>query len=509
MRHRLDLSTLRIMLIKGLNGPQMLAFLPAVCLTAFWVGGEHLLVLCALAIPLIYAAFGGIGLWADRMPPGDPRPQDVQAVAREFLQIAQHNGQTTACLQIALPALERIIERFGADHAAEARTVIQSRIRSTLRAHDHVFEDGATRFTVLISPGYRLRLDNLLDLGKRIRAAVEAPFLLEGTTHCPSAAIGIASSLNFGRNVTAESWMHSATEALNEALLTGEGSTRLWSDRLSRLHKSRHDLRSEITSALDQGRVQAVFQPQVNLRTGAVCGMETFARWDHPTRGMLTASEFLATARDRHQMSRLGRTIFLQATTALRGWDAAGFDVKTISLNMSEDELRDPELAARIKGDLARCDLAAHRVILEIPSALLAKPTDVVFQRNLGTLADLGCGLDLDGFGIDAASPVAIQQSPVTRLKLDRALIKGIDQSNDQKRALHAVLGICERLDLAAVATGVETLEESGVLRELGCGYAQGHLFASPAPAAEIQSWLSKEQTEKPQPAGTRIRRVK
>ena len=94
MRHFPDLSILLALLIKGLTGPQMLAFLPALCLSAYWVGGEPFLVICALAVPLIYAAFGGIGHWVDSAPLGDLQKPSVEAVAKQFLGIAQHNGQT-------------------------------------------------------------------------------------------------------------------------------------------------------------------------------------------------------------------------------------------------------------------------------------------------------------------------------------------------------------------------------------------------------------------------------
>ncbi len=509
MRHFPDLSTLRALLIKGLTGPQMLAFLPALCLSAYWVGGEPFLVICALAVPLIYAAFGGTGHWVDSGPLGDLQKPSVEAVAKQFLGIAQHNGQTTACLQIAIPQLEGIIERFGPDRAVEARILIASRLRSALRAPDHVFETGPMRFTVLIAPGFRLRLDNLLELAKRLRASAEEPLLIDGVTCSVSATIGIASSLNFGRNVTADSWLRSATEALEEAMLNGESATRLWSDRLSRHHKSRNALETEITSALDQGRIQAVFQPVITLRTGLVCGMEAFARWDHPTRGLLTASEFLDAARDANQMSRLGRTMFLQATTVLRAWDAAGFTVGTISLNLSEDELRDPDLAARIKGDVMRCDLPAHRLVFDLPEAVLTKTGEDVIRRNLELLTELGCALDLDVCASGGTSPIALQHLRLSRVKLDRSLIRGIDTSNDQRRALHAVLAMCDRLELGSVATCVETQEEHGVLRDLGCGAAQGHLFAPPSSAEEIGLWLKEQQVGPPEPTQSRIRRIK
>ena len=509
MRRLFDLSDLRRTLVKGLSGPQMLAFLPALCLSAYWVGGEVVLVLCALATPLAYALLGGFGRWADATHDDRPAVPDRMKVAQDFLAIAQHNGQTTACFQICVPDLEQIAKQCGASAAADARDLVADRLRTTLRGGDHVFRCGDTKFTILVAPGFRLRLDTLFDIGKRLREAAEMPVVLAGTTHPLSASIGIASSLNFGRNVTAETWLQSATEAMEDAVMTGPGTTRLWSDRLGRRHRSRHALQQDIMAALDDGSIQAYFQPQISIRTGEVIGMEAFARWHHPTRGLMPAADFLPSATEAHQMSRLGRTILLQAITALRAWDDARFDIATISVNLSEDELRDPDLINRIADDLERCGLPAHRLVLDIPDSISALSGDDVIRRNLMSFADLGCGLDLEGFGMGGCNIAMVQRLPISRLKLDKMLVQGGQDSEDGRRALDAVLSIADRLDLPAIAAGVETVEQEGVLRDLGCAQAQGFLYAKPSSAADMTVWLENRRSSEVPPSTTQIRRIR
>lgn len=509
MRRLLDLPDLRQKLAKGLTGPQMLAFLPALCLSAYWIGGEVPLVLCALATPLVYAVFGGFGGWTSAAQTDAARAPDVNRVAQDFLEIAQHSGQTTACFKITIPELDQIAHRFGANIAGESRDLIAARLRTSLRASDYVFRSEGTQFTVLISPGFRLRLDNLIDLGKRLREAAETPLVLDGTTHTLTACIGIASSLNFGRNVTANVWLQSATDAMDEAVMAGASTTRLWSDRLARRNRSRHALRQDIETALDEGAIQAYFQPQISVRTGEVSGMEAFARWLHPTRGVLPAAEFLPAATDSRQMVRLGRSIFLQAVTALHHWDESGFNVGTMSVNLSEEELRDPELPGRIASDLDRCGIPAHRLVFDIPETLLNKAADDMIRRNLVSLAGLGCGLDLEGFGLGGCSITVVQQLPVTRLKLDKSLVHGAAASEDRTRTLHAVLAISERLELPAVAAGVETIEDDSLLRDLGCAHAQGFLYAPPSSAADTKIWLESRQALKTPRTGAKIRHIR
>lgn len=510
MRTLFELAQLRRTLRRGLSGPQMLAFLPALCLAAYWGGGEVLLVLCALTTPLVYAAFGGFGRWFDRPEGHDSGGPSLERVAQDFLEIARHNGQTTACFRIALPELDRIGERYGPDTAAETRNLIASRLRTMLRGSDHVFSDGNSRFIVLISPGFRVRLDNLLDLGKRLCANAESPVSIAGTTHTLPVCIGIASSLNFGRNVTASSWLTSASAALDEALMSGPGTMRLWSDRLARQHRSRRDASDRISEALDEGAIQAYFQPQFHIRTDETTGVEVFARWIDAERGTLATSEFLNAARDSGQLPRLGRTMFLQAVTARVAWDKAGLQVDTISLNLSDAELRDPDLCTRLSGDLDRCGFPAHRLILEIAEqTLMDWSGDDMLRRNILGLVELGCRFDLDEFGAGTTSLAILRELPISRVKLHSLLIKGIEASDDSRRTVDAILGLCDRLELPVVATGIETHQQLGVIRDLGCAFGQGFLFAAPMDCAQMHQWLSERQQAKQAANGARIQRIK
>lgn len=509
MRPQFDIKTLTVMLRRCLHGPQMLAFLPALCLCAYWAGGEVLLVLCALATPLIYALTGGFGQLA-AIREFDPRPRpSLDIIAQQFLEVAQHNGQTTACFQIEIGGLDDILRTLGRSAADEARHVLEARMVSTLREADHVSQTGDTRFTVLIAPGFRLKLDNLLDLGKRLRHAAEEPLSVSGTTQYVSLCIGIASSLNFGRNVTARTWLVSATQALDDAIDTGVSATRVWSDKLSRKHQIRRDLQNDVVSALDAGHVQAFFQPQVNVRTGDITGMEALARWDHPTRGMIPASGFLKAIEDSGQMQRLGKTILSQALVALQAWDAAGFDIPTVSVNFSDGELRNPDVPDHIKSELDRLGILAHRLVIEVRESVVANGTDDIARRTLVSLAETGCRIDLDNFGQGSLPLAQLQQFPIQRVKIDKSMVRGADISEAKRRMLGAILGVTERLDLQALGEGVETVGEHGVLRELGCAFAQGFLFKEPASASDIAQWLAKEQARDDPTHAAHLRRVK
>lgn len=487
----------------------MLAFLPAMCLAAFWIGGERLLVFSALCIPLIYAATGGFGRLSQVDRPDTPPGPTLQEVARDFLEMARLNGQTTACFQLGLCGLDEIDRSFGRESVTEVRALIQDRIASVLRKDDHVFHLGEARFAVLIAPGFRLKLDTLLDLATRLRKVVEEPISLAGTAREVTVSIGIASSLNFGRNVTEDSWLSSAAQALSEAVLTGPSTTRVWSDKLSRKQGARKALVGDVPKAFETGQFQAFFQPQIHLQTGQVVGMETLARWEHATLGLLNPAQFLRAVDDVGQLPRLGHVMLAQSMAALGHWDRTGLDVPAVSVNLSAAELRDPDLVRAVSAALDQTGIGAPRLTFDLPEALLTEGLDDMQHRTLSRLAEIGCHFDLDDFGTGSVALACLQSVPLNRVKIDRSLIKGIDTTPHSRRVLSAVLAMVHDLGLEAMAEGVETHEEHGALRDLGCTMAQGFLYAEPMPMSQLEPWLRTRAGQTEINTAPQIRRVK
>ncbi|SHG85186.1 GGDEF domain-containing phosphodiesterase [Marivita hallyeonensis] len=475
----------------GLRGPHMLAFLPAVCLIAYWAGGEVLLVAVALFTPLLYAAIGGFGSLTLGDQPAERAP-GYREVAQDFLEIAHHHGQTTACFQIGVSGYDEIARTLGEESADEARHFIKDRLTSALRKSDRVFQIGESRYVVFIAPGFRLKLDGLLDLASRLRAAIEQPLSLKGTTRYLYAATGIASSLNFRRNVTAETWMASGAHALADALASGPSTTRIWSDRLSHKRQSEHALREDLTDALANGQIQVHFQPQVRALSGEVVGMVATPQWDHPRRGPVQASEILRSAKDSGAIEHLGKTLLSQSLAGLRQWDLEGLSIPTVSVPFPEAAMRNPNLADQINWELDRLGLPAHRIALLIHGNAVGDSPEDVVHRNVHALADMGCRIDLDGFGTGKMPVSTLQYYPIHRLIIGQNLVKSADQSPDAKRMLAAVCAMAEKLGLETLADEIETVAHHAVMRDLGCDYVQGLLIGNAMPAADVGGWIAK-----------------
>lgn len=245
-----------------------------------------------------------------------------------------------------------------------------------------------------------------------------------------------------------------------------------------------------VADAAEAGQIVAHFQPQLCCNSGAVTGFEALARWQHPSRGLLPPGAFMSRMSERDHRT-LTLAMLRQAIAALRCWDAGGWQVPTVSLNISNCELSDPGFASGLLWELDRQDIGPDRLVLEVLESVAPITSSAEARDNLSLLAKAGCRLDLDDFGTGFASLDAIRQFGIHRIKIDRSFVMGCDIDAGQQRMILAILALAERLDIAALAEGVESGEEHGFLAQMGCDQVQGYAIARPMPLEETLDYLA------------------
>lgn len=252
---------------------------------------------------------------------------------------------------------------------------------------------------------------------------------------------------------------------------------------------------SSVGEAAESGQIVAYFQPQVSCHSGAVTGFEVLARWNHPIRGILLPGAFLGSMTESDH-SALTLAMLDQGLVALKAWDAAGLDVPTISVNISNCELSDPNFAPCILWELDRHELRPERLTIEVLESVGPITSNAEARRNLRLLADAGCRIDLDDFGTGYASLDAIRQFGAHRIKIDRSFVVGCDIDPAQQRMILAVLALAERLGISALAEGVETREEFGFLAQMGCDEVQGYAVARPMTREAATEYLAQRPVQ-------------
>ncbi|MEL6915986.1 MAG: bifunctional diguanylate cyclase/phosphodiesterase [Pseudomonadota bacterium] len=495
-----------------LTGPQALAFLPAISLSSFWLGGEVALIGAALAVPLLVALFGIRVGEPHRVKDGARVLNDVNMRDRLVEVLAASMGpgakagHTAICLAVELDDFKTLEERYGRTAGEHILVKTAERIADSMRDYDLIARVDPATFAVAMSPMRNCDLEVAIQLASRLQQAIEVPVSVDATTVYISSSIGFClSSRSPGDSGAA--MLEAALVAMVEARRNGPSAIRAFTPEMRRRIEARHSLIEEAAAALDSGDIHPWFQPQVSTETGRVTGFEALARWKHAERGLVSPAEFLPALEQAGLMERLGEAMLYHALTALKDWGAAGIGVPSVSVNFSSDELRNPKLVEKVKWELDRFEVAPSRLCIEVLESVVANSDDDVVTRNIAALAGLGCMIDLDDFGTGHASISSIRRFSVNRIKIDRSFVMKVDEDPEQQRMIAAILMMAERLGLETLAEGVENVGEHAVLSQLGCGHVQGFGIARPMPFSDTAGWIERHE-QKLAGASTAARRA-
>ncbi len=483
--------------------PEMIGLIPAFVLAWLWFGPQGAIIVALAALPLVIlpphraalthsvtASGGG----CDAVSGLPLRPAVIAALDRA-LAAQETSGRTTACLVLCLDDPQSLVERYGqAAHDKVLRRMAE-RLAVTLREHDCIARLEGDRFAIALGPVRRADLETVIQIAGRLQAAVQEPLSIDAMTIYVSTSAGFCLP---GRapERSGVGLLAAAETAMEDAWRNGPGAIRAFSSEVAAAVQDRESLRDRIEAALEGGEIVAYFQPQLSTDTGAVTGFEALARWRHPERGLLPPAEFLPAILSAGLSTRLGEVILFHALTALRTWDRAGFPVPNVAVNFCKDELRNPKLVEKLQWELDRFELASDRITVEILESVVAETGNDTVVHNIAALSDIGCGIDLDDFGTGHASITSIRRFAVNRIKIDRSFVTKVDCDPAQQRMIAAILSMAERLGLATLAEGVETIAEHAMLAQLGCSHVQGYCIARPMPFEDTIAWLERHRSK-------------
>ncbi len=488
-------------LATAFSGPSALAFAPAICLAAFWIGGERALVTVALALPFLIAAL--TALTPKSGPSSDRRGEvggflaiDTFASEMEtFFEASRNTHQESACLIVALDGFAELSDLHGNAAANHLTQQFFSRVLSAIRAGDITTRLDQNSVAIGLPPSNHLNLEACIQMSGRIQAAIEEPITLNGTGIYLTCSIGF-SLLSSVPEDGFEAWIDATSSALAEAQRNGPSTIRSYSSETRRRSRIRANLRKEFEAALESGEIRPWFQPQISTDTGQVTGFEALARWEHPQKGVLGPQVFLPFAEQAGLMEKFGQTMRHHAFAAMRKWDHAGVAVPRIGVNFASDELRDPALIDRLKWELDQNDLTPDRLAVEILETVFSRRPDDVITRNVTALSGLGCCIDLDDFGTGHASIASIKRFDVSRIKIDRSFVAKADRDASQQQLVSAILTMAERLNVETLAEGVETQGEHALMAQLGCDHVQGFGIGKPMPFEKTLDWITAHQNK-------------
>jgi len=380
-------------------------------------------------------------------------------------------------LFIDLDGFKQVNDSLG--HAAGDHLLIEvaDRVAHALRAGDTVSRFGGDEFTVLGAA-----LDSRHDatrLAQRITQALGEPVTIADRKISLTCSIGIA--FTFERDADPDRLIHDADLAMYRAKERGGACYEVFGQSLRARTARRRELEAELRTALDEHQLRVAYQPQVEIATGRMTGLEALARWQHPERGLVPASEFIRVAEDTGMIHALGRWVLGEACRDYANWRAAGAleDDVEMAVNLSPRQLARGDIVEATATALAETGMNPRRLCLEVTEGAVVS-NGARAGSVLKRLKALGVCIAIDDFGVGYASLGYLERFPIDRLKIDRSLVDGVAGETRKQRVVATVMALADTLGLVVIAEGIEVPEDAEELMTLGCKYGQGFLYARP-----------------------------
>jgi diguanylate cyclase (GGDEF)-like protein len=399
--------------------------------------------------------------------------------------LASRRSRTVVLARIDLDAFREVNEKLGREGGDAMLMQIAEQLKAGLPPGTLLgrFEDD--EFAVVMTcadPG------GAETLAASLRAVLSGLLLAERSSRL-SASVGLAQAPDDA--TTAAELSTRAALALRAAKREGRGVTRRFEPAIEREHAERQFILRELEAAISAGAMEIHYQPIVAADGSGIVGAEALLRWTHPLRGPISPSLFVPLAEQSGLMSRLGEFVLRQALA-----DGARWPGLSVAVNLSPLQIRDAafvDLVAAIIGDTG---IAASRVVLEVTEGVLIDPRQA--EPRLEALRALGVRVALDDFGTGNSSLSYLQRFPFDRLKIDRAFVASLGTSGNSGAIIQSLVTLGHALGMKVLGEGVETDEQRVLLRLAGCDELQGHLFAMPVPAAEIDRvWVQPARPAK------------
>ena len=391
-----------------------------------------------------------------------------------------------------LDSFKQINDSLGHASGDAVLVEVAKRIHSTLAEVNGCVGArlGGDEFVVLVSD-----LDtesDALSYGSLLEQLLSSPLQLAQPIRV-SASIGIAFGTP-GKYRSAEEMLEEADLAMYNAKSRGKGSVDLFTREMREAVIARLNVEQDLRRALEEGQCELHYQPQVELRSGRIIGVEALLRWNHPERGSISPTDFIPIAEETRLIIPIGDWVVEQVLSQLQRWQRerilpAGF---TVALNVSAHQINGRNFAQALLSRCTEIGIDPHSLCLEITEGVLIGESPAI-NTELQSAVSAGFELDLDDFGTGFSSLRYLQRFPFGSVKIDRSFVASMCCDARSRSLVQMIVDLARSLHMGVVAEGVEKQEQAEALQEMGCTRAQGFLYSRAVAASEVESiWLRK-----------------
>jgi diguanylate cyclase (GGDEF)-like protein len=403
----------------------------------------------------------------------------------QAVQACKRSATQCAVLFVDLDRFKTVNDSLGHFVGDELLRAVAERLRSTVRHEDTVSRLGGDEFVILLRSV--MHADDAIQVAKKIIEVVSQPIRSHGHEMHVTCSVGVSLYPHHGES--AEALITSADVAMYHVKKARRNDFELFTIEMKLFFPKRLALENELRKALERKQFVLHYQPQIDVMSGELTGVEALVRWHHPERGTVMPAEFIPLAEETGLIVPLGRWVLHEACSQNRAWQRQGLHAPRVAVNISGVQFQQKDLVESISQALRVSGLEPRCLELEITESVIMHNASeaIVMLEKLG---HMGVDISIDDFGTGYSSLSYLKRFSIDKLKIDQGFIRNVPGDQDDAAIVKAIIALAHSLRLRVVAEGVEHEDQLQFLRSLGNDEYQGYFHSRPLPAAELERYL-------------------
>ncbi|WP_415396702.1 putative bifunctional diguanylate cyclase/phosphodiesterase [Sulfurimonas sp. CS5] len=406
----------------------------------------------------------------------------------QAIKVAKRKKDKIAVLFMDLDRFKEVNDSFGHDFGDELLKIVSTEVKAHLRASDSIARLGGDEFTILLD--HIKNTDAIVNIAQKIMQTFKEPFTIKNHKFFITCSIGIAIYPLNGE--TPDKLLKNADAAMYKAKDDGRNTYQFYIDEMTDKAYGRITLETQLRQALKNEEFEVYYQPQVDMGSEDIIGMEALIRWHHPEMGFVPPDKFIPLAEETGIIVEIDRWVMNSALEQFMKWKEDGLNPGILSLNLSMVQLNHEGFIDEVKRVMSLTNMPPKLLMFEVTESQIMKNPQQTIAK-LENLKEIGVSLAVDDFGTGHSSLSYLKRLPIDKIKIDQSFVRDIPEDSDDMELTRAIIAISKSLKRSVIAEGVETYEQAQFLQENECIEAQGYLYHRPQNAQAITKLLVRE----------------